>query len=184
MPGRAAPKSTVRILSDGEEIGTVTATTSGEFVALLDADVKKSAQAIDLTSQLEGGPVFSSADQIIVLGRADDAAATSPIRADLPPPVLKAEAEAISVIQPATLEIPDNVSLDVITYGASAEVILVGRGQPGRIARPPARPAGHPMGPSARPSAFRSRHPCRFEARRHLRRHDQEIRRPGTACSC
>ena len=135
IAGRAAPKSTVRILSDGEEIGTVTATTSGEFVALLDADVKKSAQAIALTSQLEGGPVFSSADQIIVLGRADDAAATSPIRADLPPPVLKAEAEAISVIQPATLEIPDNVSLDVITYGASAEVILVGRGQPGRIAR-------------------------------------------------
>ena len=134
IAGNAAPRSTVRILSDGVEIGTAQASGSGAFVALLDADIKKSAQAIELTSQIDEGPIFRSADQIIVLGRADAEPSVEAL-VEAPPPVLRQEEDAISVIQPVSLTIPDRVSLDVITYGAAAEVVLVGRGQPGRTAR-------------------------------------------------
>lgn len=139
VAGRAAPNTDVEIIQNGQTVATVTASARGEFVALFDTDVSAQAQSLNLASRSEdGGPQVFSESSVIVLGRdlPEIDADANTLDVALPPAVIQATPEAVTVLQPVTgLADLENVSLDSISYDAQGEVVLAGRGRPGNVAR-------------------------------------------------
>ena len=139
VAGRAEPNTEVNVLQNGQVVATVTASARGEFVALFDTDLREQAQSLNLSTQSEdGGPQVFSESAVIVLGRNLPAIdeTSSAVEASLPPAVIQASPEAVTVLQPVIgLADLDNVSLDSISYDARGEVVLAGRGRPGNAAR-------------------------------------------------
>ena len=151
IAGTAAPGAQVKVVSDGRELGSATANSSGQFVALVNADVTEPAQTIALLASVDGGPLVKSADSVVVLGRktapASGAATTElPAGTDeeaiktaaltetedepIAPAVITATDEGIRILQPSAI-LPDQVSLDSISYDEEGEVVITGRGRPG-----------------------------------------------------
>lgn len=136
VAGRAAPNATVHIMSNGEEIGTATASGSGEFVALLDTDVQEEAQSIALIADNPDGEVIASQSNVIVFGRFIDDPEDETAQVALAPAVIETTDEEVRVIQPVIgLADLDRVSLDTISYDQAGQVVLAGRGRPGYVAR-------------------------------------------------
>lgn len=149
IAGTAAPGAKVQIMSDGQALGETIANTAGEFVALVDADVAKPAQTIALLASIDGGPLLRSSDSVVVLGRRATQTAVGGQKTDpandqmaalnaetaidedpIAPAVVAATDEGIRILQPAAI-LPDQVSLDSISYDDAGEVVITGRGRPG-----------------------------------------------------
>ncbi len=139
VAGRAEPNTEVAILQNGQTVATVTASSRGEFVALFETDVQEQAQSLELASRatVDGPQVFSESS-VIVLGRdlpqIEDT--SSDVATDVAPAVIQATPEAVRVLQPVIgLADLEAISLDSISYNASGDVVLAGRGRPKNVAR-------------------------------------------------
>jgi len=139
--GRARPNSNVEILANGQVIGSVNATSSGEFVALLNTPPSATPQAIEILTTAVDGSVARSSAPVIVLGRAPaqsgaEGNAINPSEAEtVMPVVVRTDGEEIEIIQAPKSLGSNQVTLDTITYDAQSDVVLAGRGQPGRGGR-------------------------------------------------
>jgi len=69
IAGRATPNAEVQILSNGEEIGTATASARGEFVALIDTEITSTAQSLALVADAPSTGRVTSQSNVIVLAR-------------------------------------------------------------------------------------------------------------------
>lgn len=139
VAGSAEPNSEVEILQNGQTVATVTASARGEFVALFDTDVQAQAQSLELASRAsDGEPKVFSESSVIVLGRDVPSinAAVATEESALPPAVIKATPEAVTILQPVIgLADLERITLDSISYDNAGEVVLAGRGRPGNAAR-------------------------------------------------
>jgi nucleoid-associated protein YgaU len=131
IAGQAEPGARVEITLDGAAVATAEADTSGKFVAML--DIAPSDQPRGLTLSAEGGTLTSEQTVIVApfaAPKPPESEAT--VAAEAPPEapmLLMADEGGVSVIQsPQIAAVPDNVSIDSITYDAAGEVLLSGRG--------------------------------------------------------
>lgn len=137
IAGRAEPNAEVKIYSNGEEIGSATSSSKGEFVALIQTEVTETAQSLALLAENPSGPTVASRSSVILLGReaqvnSDGTGET----VSLPPAIIQTNRDEVRVIQPVIgLADLDRVSLDSISYDQEGRVILAGRGRPMNIAR-------------------------------------------------
>ncbi len=131
IAGTAEPNSTVSILSDGVEIGETVASNSGEFVAIVDAPDTSKAQNIALQSELDGELQFSD-ESILILPSLNPASVEVSDEEIALPTIIKTTPNEVVVVQPGGQLILDQISLDSISYDKEGEVLLAGRGTPGR----------------------------------------------------
>jgi nucleoid-associated protein YgaU len=142
IAGRAAPNALIEIISNEDVIGTAQSDTSGAFVAFLDVPSGPKPQSIKLVATNEAGETFTSPEPVIVLGRLVDEpeitnalqepAAEQPIVEAALPLIVRTEGETVKLVQPSQKLSSDLVTLDTITYSLDRQVLLSGRGQPGR----------------------------------------------------
>ncbi|MEE9454972.1 MAG: LysM peptidoglycan-binding domain-containing protein [Paracoccaceae bacterium] len=131
IAGTAEPNSTVSILSDGVEIGETLTSNSGEFVAIVNAPDPSEAQNIELQSELDGELQFSD-ESILILPSLNPASAEVSDEEIALPTIIKTTPDEVVVVQPGGQLILDQISLDSISYDEEGEVLLAGRGTPGR----------------------------------------------------
>ncbi len=124
IAGTAEPNSEVAIKIDGETVATATASAKGEFVAFVETGDEAGTQAIQAVSEGEVGVDLVSADTVLVL------TPQAPEGEIAAPAVVSATEQSIKVLQPGGLAVPDQVSLDSISYDKAGEAILAGRAQP------------------------------------------------------
>lgn len=129
IAGTAEPNTLVTILLDGEKIGEAIASSSGEFVAIVQTPEKETGQAIELATEVNGQPVFSN-ESIFILPTLSSAAAES-AATETAPSIIRASGEGVVIVQSAGMLLLDQISLDSISYDEDGEVILAGRGNPG-----------------------------------------------------
>ena len=136
IAGRATPNAEVQILSNGEEIGTATASARGEFVALIDTEITSTAQSLALVADAPSTGRVTSQSNVIVLARSSSEIDNLDEEISLAPAIVQSTPDAVQVIQPVVgLADLDRVSLDTISYDEEGQVILAGRGRPGYTAR-------------------------------------------------
>jgi nucleoid-associated protein YgaU len=139
VAGQAEPGSTIEITLDGAAVATAEADQSGKFVAMLDLAASDQPRGLSLSSQ--GGALTSEQTVIVapfaapeppqaeVAVAAEPAPLAPPVTPLEPPVLLLADQSGVSVLQAPGLEsAPENVSIDSITYDATGEVLLSGRG--------------------------------------------------------
>ncbi len=148
IAGSADPGATVRIRFGAETIQTVTANSSGAFVALMDLPASGGAHPLVLESVTEGGQIVASDDSVLILPIVPEAKA--------PPKIILARAAGVTVLQsgagvasaPVSVE-PDaqapagaphllqnfDLSLDTIAYDDTGDVVLEGRGASEKFVR-------------------------------------------------
>lgn len=157
IAGRAEPLSDVRILLDGEQVGTATADSTGGFAAIASLPATGAAQVVSLSAQ-SGDESINSVDEIIlapsqvpamqeevtVLSATSEPVETVATDAPLAPmsdepaqeepapqtprvAVLKSDADGVSLLSPV---VTSEVALDTIGYSELGEVQLTGRAQP------------------------------------------------------
>ncbi len=124
IAGTAEPNSEVAIKIDGETVATTTADPKGEFVAFVETGEEPGTQAIQAVVEDEVGVDLVSADTVLVL------TPQAPEGEIAAPAVVSATEASIKVLQPGGLAVPDQVSLDSISYDKAGEAILAGRAQP------------------------------------------------------
>ena len=127
IAGRAAPGANVQVFSGTIPVAEATASARGEFVAFLNAP-RDTTLDLNIPTAPEGATLVVSQEDIIILPTAPDAPDTAPI-------VVRRTPDAVQIVQPAGPAIPNNISLDLVSYTASGAVQLAGRGQPGNVAR-------------------------------------------------
>lgn len=127
VAGRAEPNAFINITSGDEVLGRAQADDNGQFVAFLNTPVGQS-QSLQLEAGMKETTVVASQDEIIILPVQQDDQQAAPV-------VLLATQDAVQVIQPSGLSVPDNISLDTISYNETGDVVLAGRGQPYHLAR-------------------------------------------------
>ena len=127
IAGRAEPGAQVQIFSGGLPVGEAQASARGEFVIFLDNPELDSADIIIPERPAEVDVVFSQEDIVILPPQPN-----SPESAAI---VVRRTPDAVQILQPAGPSIPDQISLDLVTYSQSGAVVLAGRGQPGAAAR-------------------------------------------------
>jgi len=136
IAGRASPNSEVQILSNGQEVGTATASARGEFVALITTELTTTAQSLALVAATPDGGRVQSQSNVIVLARTASEIDNLDEEISLAPAIVQATPDSVRVIQPVVgLADLDRVSLDTISYDQSGQVILAGRGRPGFVTR-------------------------------------------------
>ncbi|MHA3916321.1 hypothetical protein [Halovulum sp. GXIMD14793] len=123
VAGRATPGTTVRVLVDGQEIGTAAVSAKGEFVAFVQTPAKDEGQLLSLAALDATGAMMNSEEQILVLPSA------AQIESDvgIAPALFRAKSDGVRPMQPAGLGKVDNVTLDVISYDEEGQVFLSGR---------------------------------------------------------
>lgn len=143
VAGKALPGRRVDVSVDGDVIAEVVADSRGAFVALFDVPRSDQPQVLTLTSHDDSGSMTPSAERVLVIaGQVSDTAGSVAVEVgpDLPrddppaPAVIIASSEGVKVAQPPALasgapEVMANVTIDVISYDDSGEVVLTGRGQ-------------------------------------------------------
>ena len=129
IAGTAEPYSKVVILSNGEDIGDAIAGSSGEFVAIIQVPDSEQGQTLELESEISGKLLFSDETILILPVMRSDAADT--ISDETAPPIIRASADEIVIVQGAPQLALGQVSLDSISYDENDEVVLAGRGNPG-----------------------------------------------------
>ncbi len=127
VAGQAAPHALITIMSGGKTVAEVTASELGEFVAFLDVPSQQP-ENMALEDGVNSTQGIVSQAQIIILPQQDEAAPTAPV-------VVLATQDSVQIIQPSGLSVPDNISLDTISYNTESDVVLAGRGTPNHIAR-------------------------------------------------
>ena len=160
VAGRAEPGAPVTIMVDGEEVASVEANASGEFVAMFSMEGDGDPKVVTLNAG--GEDVVASAENVIVTPVAppvaDAATPSEPVESadadpvadpDEPietataaettdpvaPQVLLADETGITVLQDAggtSLEVLEVISLDTIAYDEEGTVELAGRGREDR----------------------------------------------------
>ncbi|MEO1918485.1 MAG: Ig-like domain-containing protein [Paracoccaceae bacterium] len=130
IAGSAEPFSTVVIRSNGEEIGEAIADSSGEFVEIIQVPENDQGQTLELETEISGQLVFSDESIIILPILRSQAAET--VTEEYAPPIIRATADEVVIIQGGAQLSLGRVSLDSISYDENDEVVLVGRGNPGR----------------------------------------------------
>ncbi len=158
IAGRAEPLSDVKILVDGEQVGTATADSTGGFAAIANLPAGDSAQVVSLSAR-SGEEVTASVDEVILAPRvipapsaakpeqttapqAETDAAESPEPAA---PVNEIAVEAETEAEPPRIAVlksdsagvslmspavTSEIALDTIGYSELGEVQLTGRAQP------------------------------------------------------
>ncbi len=130
IAGTAEPFSKVVILSNGEDIGEAIAGSSGEFVAIIQVPDNEQGQTLELETEIDGQLLFS--DETILILPIMHSEAAEAIAEELAPPIIRATAEEVVILQGAPQLALGQVSLDSISYDENDEVVLAGRGNPGR----------------------------------------------------
>ena len=130
IAGTAEPYSKVVILSNGEDIGEAIAGSSGEFVAIIQVPDNEQGQTLELETEVDGQLLFS--DETILILPIMRSAAADAIAEESAPPIIRATAEEVVILQGAPQLALGQVSLDSISYDENDEVVLAGRGNPGR----------------------------------------------------
>jgi len=117
-------------------IGSATASSRGEFVALIETELVTTAQALALIAAAPGGDEIRSQSNVIVLARTATEIDNLNEEISLAPAIVQATPDDVRVIQPVVgLADLDRVSLDTISYDQTGQVILAGRGRPGFTTR-------------------------------------------------
>ena len=130
IAGNAEPYSKVVITSNGEEIGEAIAGGSGEFVAIIQVPENDQGQSLELESEVYGQLLFSDETILILPIMRSDAADT--VVEESAPPIIRATKDEVVILQGAPKLGIGQVSLDSISYDENDEVVLAGRGTPGR----------------------------------------------------
>ncbi len=130
IAGTAEPFSKVIILSNGEETGEAIAGASGEFVAIIQLPDNEQGQTLELETEVDGKLLFSD-ESILILPIMRSEAAES-VTEETAPPIILATANEVIIIQGGAQLALGQVSLDSISYDDNDEVVLAGRGNPGR----------------------------------------------------
>lgn len=130
IAGNAEPYSKVVITSNGEEIGEAIAGGSGEFVAIIQVPDNDQGQTLELESEVSGQLLFSDETILILPVMRSEAADT--LVEDSAPPIIRATEDEVVILQGAPKLGIGQVSLDSISYDENDEVVLAGRGTPGR----------------------------------------------------
>lgn len=130
IAGSAEPYSKVTILSNGKAIGEAIAGGSGEFVAIIQIPEDDQGQTLELESKISGTLLFSN-ESILILPILKSAAAEG-VADESAPPIIKTTEDEITIIQGGSQLALGHVSLDTISYDENDEVVLAGRGNPGR----------------------------------------------------
>lgn len=129
IAGTAEPNTLVTILSDGEKIGEAIASSSGEFVAIVQTPEKEIGQAIELATEVNGQPLFS--DETIFILPTLNFSGSDESTTETAPAIIRASGDGVVIAQSAGMLLLDQISLDSISYDEDGEVILAGRGNPG-----------------------------------------------------
>ncbi len=127
IAGRAAPNAQVQILSGGLPVAEATAGPRGAFVVFLTSPATPTLD-LEIPAAPKAAQLVVSQDDIIILPAQPNAPEAAPI-------VLRRTPDAVQIVQRSGPSIPDNISLDLVSYSASGSVVLAGRGQPGNTAR-------------------------------------------------
>lgn len=130
IAGSAEPNSTVTITSNGEEIGEATSDSSGEFVAIIQVPENEQGQTLELESEIDGQLVFS--DETILILPSLNSSAANTVDEETAPAIIRATEDEVVIVQGASQLALGQVSLDSISYDTDEEVVLAGRGNPGR----------------------------------------------------
>ncbi|PCJ74164.1 MAG: hypothetical protein COA53_10425 [Rhodobacteraceae bacterium] len=130
IAGTAEPFSKVVIRSNGEDIGEAIAGSTGEFVAMTQMPDTEQGQTLKLEAEVNGELLFSD-DSILILPILQSNAADA-IGEESAPPIVRATDEEIVVLQGGAQLALGELSLDSISYDENDEVVLAGRGSPGR----------------------------------------------------
>lgn len=131
IAGKAPAGAIVKILSDGIELGQSRASARGEFVAFVNTAPQKDVQTLELQAETNDGPVVVSEDTVLLLAKTETASLDLPA-AESAPTVVKSTPQGVSVVSAPNLATLDHVTLDTISYDAEGEVVLTGRGVPGK----------------------------------------------------
>ncbi|MEM9430537.1 MAG: LysM peptidoglycan-binding domain-containing protein [Pseudomonadota bacterium] len=121
VAGRAEPGSKVRVIADSATLAEVTADQRGQFVAFIDMSAARDPQLLTLNALgLDGAERFGL-DEIVILPPAADGSTG--------PSVLSTDVEdaTVRLVQPATLDPVETVTLDAISYDLAGKVVLSGR---------------------------------------------------------
>ena len=144
VAGRAAPGSRVEVVVDGVSAISAIADRLGEFAVTFDVEVAIGTKVISLAMRNPGVPALESLENVVVvvpqasLPVPDVDQAPAPVIDTISSPaVLLATADSIDLLQPgfepaATSDASENVTIDVIYYDEQGEVVLSGRGKPGK----------------------------------------------------
>lgn len=130
IAGSAEPFSKVVITSNGEEIGEAIAGGSGEFVAIIQVPENEEGQTLELESEVSGQLLFS--DETILILPIMRSTAADTVTEESAPPIIRATEDEFVIIQGGAQLALGQVSLDSISYDENDEVVLAGRGNPGR----------------------------------------------------
>ncbi|MHA3980327.1 LysM peptidoglycan-binding domain-containing protein [Halovulum sp. GXIMD14794] len=118
VAGRAAPGSVVQVMSGDLTLATVEASSTGEFVAFVQTPDSDEGQVLSLIA-LTGQQAAQGTEDVLVLPSVQDEAEA--------PTVVRADEEAVRIVQPSALGKVDGVTLDAISYDQAGEVRLSGR---------------------------------------------------------
>jgi len=130
IAGTAEPFSKVVILSNGKDIGEAIAGSTGEFVAIIQVPENEEGQTLELESEIDGKLVFS--DETILILPILRSNAAEAVSEESAPPIVRVTADEIVILQGGAQLALGQVSLDSISYDENDEVVLAGRGNPGR----------------------------------------------------
>jgi len=147
VAGKTGPGLHVNIVIDGTVITDVVADSSGNFVALFDLPAAEGPQVMSLVARGPASQTIGSPDSVMVFGREvvqsqvnpTDEMPTPPV--DVAPAIVKTSELGVALVQPpsappgAEPDAMSNVTIDLISYDSSGEVVLSGRSQPDRLIR-------------------------------------------------
>ena len=120
VAGRAKPGAIVQVMAGDQALATVETSSRGEFVAFVQTPDSDEGQVLSLIAR-SGQLAAEGTEDVLVLPSTEADAVPAP------PTVVRADDEAVRVVQPSGLGSVDGVTLDAISYDAAGEVQLSGR---------------------------------------------------------
>ncbi len=127
IAGRAEPGAEVQIFSGGLPVAQARASARGEFVVFLETPDQDRLD-LQIPEPPQAAQLVISQDDILILPPQPDSQDGAAI-------IVRRTPDAVQILQPAGPSIPDQISLDLVTYSQSGSVVLAGRGQPFALAR-------------------------------------------------
>ncbi|MDE0306955.1 MAG: LysM peptidoglycan-binding domain-containing protein, partial [Albidovulum sp.] len=144
VAGSATPLARVDVIVDGTSVITAVADRSGQFAVTFDVEAALGPIVISLLMKAPGVPALESVESVIVVVP-QTSLPLPPVDLDpIPeiatvpsPAVLLASTDSIDLLQPgfetaAISDFSENVTIDAIYYDEEGEVVLSGRGKPGK----------------------------------------------------
>ncbi|WP_298678416.1 Ig-like domain-containing protein [uncultured Lentibacter sp.] len=153
IAGQAAPKAQVEVLLNGDVIAVAQADPTGEFAVFVELPASAQAGVLSLRDSAQGlesdatiivAPILPQDPEPVVVAQAAAPdvpsaevieEASEPVTRQAPDPqqeapaqaVLMASEDGVTLLQPASPKVADQVALDAITYSDQGDVELVGR---------------------------------------------------------